>query len=73
MGNGSGLGASDAVCVFCCDMWTDDGGVISGFGAVVSMKGRPFACECMGRHGGEVGVFGWTSGFVWSLVLAASW
>jgi hypothetical protein len=39
--------------------------------AVAVTGGPPFDCECSDMCGGEVGVLGWTTGFVWSVGLAA--
>lgn len=58
---------------WCCDMWTDEGGVITEGAACAVVAGPPFDCELIEGYGGDVGVFGWTMGGFVSLLLAARW
>lgn len=74
VGNGKGLPADAATCEVCCDMVTDDGGVISVDGAVADDAAGPFGWDAEDIYGGLVGVLGWTTAFVWwSVVLARTW
>ena len=56
-----------------CDMWTDEGGVMTDGAGCAVEAGPPFDCELIEGYGGEVGVFGWTMGGFVSLLLAARW
>ena len=49
VGKGIGLFADDAEWCGCDDLWTDDGGVMSGPGAVAEVVWAPWDCEFMGR------------------------
>lgn len=70
VGKGGGLVGRWPDWETCCDMDTEDGGVISDDGPVAVVAGPPFDCEFIEGYGGEVGVLGWMIGVFVSLVLA---
>lgn len=73
VGKGGGWVADGPDWETCCDIVTEEGGVMSEDAAIAVVAGPPFDCEIIEGYGGEVGVLGWIIGRFVSLVLAAIW
>lgn len=58
VGNGGIFDDGAADCETGCDMWTEEGGVISEMGAVAAVPEVTFDGVFIDRYGGEVGVLG---------------